>query len=58
MDVGAAVVAGGEPAELGEPCESPLNDPSVVPELRGDLDTAPGDAEGTDRALHSRRHRR
>ena len=44
VDVGAAVVAGGEPAELCEPCEGPLHDPSVAPELRGGLDTAPADA--------------
>ena len=44
MDVGPAVVADGNAAELGEPRQCPLVLPSVTPEALAAVDTAPCDA--------------
>ena len=44
MDVGSALVADGEAAELAEPRERALDDPAVPSELCACLDAAAGDA--------------
>ncbi len=44
MDVGPALVAGGQPPELAEPRESTLHNPSVPPEPCAALDASPSDA--------------
>ena len=44
VDVGAPIVAGGEPAELAEPREGPFDPPSVSAEPGGRLDATARDA--------------
>lgn len=44
MDVGAALVSGGEPAELVHPCEGALDHPAMATEAGGGLDPLARDA--------------
>jgi hypothetical protein len=44
VDVGAALMAHGDAAELGEPGQGALDLPTVPPELFAAVDAAPGDA--------------
>lgn len=44
MDIVPPLVANGEAAELGEPSQRPLDDPSVASQTLAALDPAPGDA--------------
>ena len=55
MDVGPALASGDEPAELGEPREGPLDDPSVSSELGRGLHALTGDPrrDGSGSALSS-----